>query len=184
MKNFYAWYKKHITLAIFIGLILGILNGLFLAGRFSVVLSATQLIGGIYMNALNMMIFPLVFCSIVMGIANIGNIRTTGKITGYAMVYFLVTTALASFVGIVIPRIIKLGQGVSFEMAESDIQATEMTSILDTIKGLIPSNPVASFANGNMLQVLVFAAIIGFTCIAVGEKAAPLLKVIDSVNEV
>lgn len=184
MKNFYAWYKKHITLAIFIGLILGILNGLFLAGRFSVVLSATQLIGGIYMNALNMMIFPLVFCSIVMGIANIGNIRTTGKITGYAMVYFLVTTALASFVGIVIPRIIKLGQGVSFEMAESDIQATEMTSILDTIKGLIPSNPVASFANGNMLQVLVFAAIIGFTCIAVGEKADPLLKVIDSVNEV
>ena len=184
MKNFYEWYKKHITQAIFIGLVLGILTGLFLAGRFSIVLSATQLIGGIYMNALNMMIFPLVFCSIVMGIANIGNIRTTGKITGYAMIYFLATTALASFVGIIIPRLIRLGQGVTFEMAEADIQATQMTSILDTIKGLIPSNPVAAFANGNMLQVLVFAAIIGFTCIAVGEKADPLVKVIDSVNEV
>lgn len=184
MKNFYQWYKKHITAAIFTGLVLGILTGLFLAGRFGFVLSATQLIGGIYMNALNMTIFPLVFCSIVMGIANIGNIRTTGKITGYAMVFFLATTAIASAIGIIIPRIIKLGQGVTFEMAESDIQATKMTSILDTVKGLIPSNPIASFANGNMLQVLVFAAIIGFTCIVVGEKADPLVKVIDSVNEV
>ncbi|MBQ7841517.1 MAG: dicarboxylate/amino acid:cation symporter [Lachnospiraceae bacterium] len=184
MKGFFGWYKKHITAAIFTGLVLGILAGLFLAVKFSFVLSATQLLGGIYMNALNMMIFPLVFCSIIMGIANIGNIRTTGKITGYAMLYFLSTTALASFVGIVIPRLIRLGRGVTFEMAESDIQATQMTSILDTIKGLIPSNPVASFANGNMLQVLVFAAIVGFTCISIVDKAEPLLKVIDSVNEV
>lgn len=69
-------------------------------------------------------------------------------------------------------------------MATSDIQATEMTSILDTIKNLIPSNPVAAFANGNMLQVLVFAVIVGFTLIAIGQKGAVLLKVIDSCNEV
>ena len=69
-------------------------------------------------------------------------------------------------------------------MATSDIQATEMTSILDTIKNLIPSNPVAAFANGNMLQVLVFAVIVGFTLIAIGEKGTALLKVIDSCNEV
>ena len=66
MKNFYSWYKKHITTAIFIGLILGILTGLFLACRFEPVLTITSLIGSIYMNALNMMIFPLVFCSIIM----------------------------------------------------------------------------------------------------------------------
>ena len=59
-----------------------------------------------------------------------------------------------------------------------------MTSILDTIKNLIPSNPVAAFANGNMLQVLVFAVIVGFTLIAIGQKGAVLLKVIDSCNEV
>lgn len=65
MKNFYVWYKKHITTAIFTGLILGIFTGLFLANRFEPVLTVTSLIGSIYMNALNMMIFPLVFCSIV-----------------------------------------------------------------------------------------------------------------------
>ena len=175
MKNFYSWYKKHITTAIFIGLILGILTGLFLAGRFEPVLTITSLIGSIYMNALNMMIFPLVFCSIIMGISSIGNARTTGKITAGAMIFFLCTTALASLAGLIIPRLIHLGEGVKFEMATSDIQATEMTSILDTIKNLIPSNPVAAFANGNMLQVLVFAVIVGFTLIAIGEKGAALL---------
>lgn len=55
------------------------------------------------MNALNMMIFPLVFCSIIMGITSIGNIRTTGKITGYALLFFLSTTALASLAGLIIP---------------------------------------------------------------------------------
>ena len=184
MKKFYSWYKKHITAAIFTGLILGIITGLFLANRFEPVLTVTSLIGSIYMNALNMMIFPLVFCSIIMGISSIGNARTTGKITAGAMIFFLCTTALASLAGLIIPRLIHLGEGVKFEMATSDIQATEMTSILDTIKNLIPSNPVAAFANGNMLQVLVFAVIIGFTLIAIGEKGAALLKVIDSCNEV
>ena len=89
MKSFYSWYKQHITGAIFIGLVLGILTGLFLAGRFEPVLTITGLVGGIYMNALNMMIFPLVFCSIIMGISSIGNIRTTGKFTASTMVYFL-----------------------------------------------------------------------------------------------
>ena len=62
MKQFYQWYRKHITGAIFTGLILGILVGLFLANKSEFVLTATGLVGSIYMNALNMMIFPLVFC--------------------------------------------------------------------------------------------------------------------------
>lgn len=184
MKGFYQWYRKHITGAIFAGLILGILTGLFLADKFEVVLTATSALGNIYMNALNMMIFPLVFCSIVMGIASIGSAKTTGKITGAAMLFFLCTTALASFMGLIIPRLIHLGRGVKFEMATSDIQATKMDSILDTVKSLIPSNPVKAFAEGNMLQVLVFSLVIGFTLIAIGEKGEPLLKVIDSLNEV
>ena len=75
MKKFYSWYKKHITAAIFAGLILGIITGLFLANRFEPVLTVTSLIGSIYMNALNMMIFPLVFCSIIMGISSIRKMK-------------------------------------------------------------------------------------------------------------
>lgn len=184
MKQFYSWYKKHITQAIFIGLVLGVFTGLFLADKAAFVLNATSLLGGIYMNALNMMIFPLVSCSIILGITSIGNIKTTGKVLGGAMLFFISTTALASLFGIVIPKVIRLGQGVVFEMETSDIQATQFSSIADTVRNLIPSNPVAAFANGNMLQVLVFSAIVGFTMVAVGIKADPLTKVIEAINEV
>lgn len=184
MKSFYEWYKSHITGAIFTGLVLGILTGLFLADLFEPILTITGIIGNIYMSALNMMIFPLVFCSIIMGITSIGSARTTGRITGAAMLFFIGTTALASLVGIILPRLIQLGKGVSFEMAESDIEAAKMTGILDTLQTLIPSNPVASFVEGNMLQVLVFAVIIGFTLISIGEKGTPFLNVIISLNEV
>ena len=184
MKDFYSWYKKHITQAIFIGLVLGILTGLFLADKVPFVMSATGLVGGVYMNALNMMIFPLVSCSVILGITGIGNIKTTGKVLGGAMTFFICTTVLASLVGLVVPRLIRLGQGVSFTMATSDIQATQFSSIANTVRNLIPSNPIAAFANGNMLQVLVFSAIVGFTIIAVGEKADALTKVIESINEV
>lgn len=184
MKKVLEWYKSHITTCIFLGLILGVLTGLFLAGRYAPVLTVTSLLGGVYMNALNMMIFPLVFCSIVVGIASIGSMRTTGKITGGAMLYFVGTTAIASLIGLIIPRLIHLGENVHIEMAEAEVEATKFTSMLDTVRTLIPSNPVKSFAEGNMLQVLVFAVIIGFTIMAVGEKAQPVYRVIDSLNEI
>lgn len=78
-KSLFTRYQEHITSAIFIGLVLGILTGLFLASRFDVVLTVTTLLGSIYMNALNMMIFPLVFCSIVVGITSIGNAKNHRK---------------------------------------------------------------------------------------------------------
>jgi len=183
MKGFYQWYRKHITGAIFAGLILGILTGLFLADKFEVVLTATSALGSIYMNALNMMIFPLVFCSIVMGIASIGSAKTTGKITGAAMLFFLCTTALASFMGLIIPRLIHLGRGVKFEMATSDIQATKMDSILDTVKSLIPSNPVKAFAEGNMLQIIFFAIFVGILLAKRGERSAAVAQFFSQFND-
>lgn len=90
MKGFYQWYRKHITGAIFAGLILGILTGLFLADKFEVVLTATSALGSIYMNALNMMIFPLVFCSIVMGIASIGSAKQQVRLQERLCCFFCV----------------------------------------------------------------------------------------------
>ncbi len=68
-------------------------------------------------------------------------------------------------------------------MSESTVEATQFTSLLDTVGTLIPSNPIASFAEGNMLQVLVFALIIGFTVLSIGEKADPFMSVVTSVND-
>ena len=174
----------NITLAIFLGLVLGILFGLFMPGRYEFLLPAVELISNLYMNALRMMIYPLVFCSLIVGIQGIGSVSATGKIGGQSVLYFTVTTLFASTLGLFLPQALGLGKGVTIQMMESDVEAAQFTSLVDTVKNLIPSNPVASFANGDMLQVLVFAIVVGIACLALGKKAEPVVELCDSLNEI
>ncbi|MDD7741088.1 MAG: dicarboxylate/amino acid:cation symporter [Fusicatenibacter sp.] len=175
---------KHLTLAIFIGLILGIIYGFLMQKWFAGTLPAISLISKLYMNALCMMIYPLVFCSLIVGIQGIGSISATGKIGGQTVGYYVMTTLVASLIGLFLPKALGVGKGVAIQMVEADVNATKFTSILDTIANLIPSNPVASFAEGNMLQVLVFAIIVGVACLSLKEKAEPFVKVVEAVNEI
>ena len=175
---------NNITLAIFIGLVAGVLFGLFMPGRYDFFLPAMELVSSLYMNALRMMIYPLVFCSLVVGIQSIGSVGATGKIGGQALLYFSATTLFASTLGLFLPQLLGLGKGVTIQMMESDVEAARFTSLVDTVKNLIPSNPVASFANGDMLQVLVFAVIIGIACLTLGKKADPVVKLCESLNDI
>ncbi|MEY8334032.1 dicarboxylate/amino acid:cation symporter [Lachnospiraceae bacterium 47-T17] len=177
-------HSLHITLAIFAGLLLGIVFGLLMPGRFDWALPVITLITNLYMNALRMMIYPLVFCSLIVGIKGIGSVSATGKIGGQSVLYYVVTTLIASLIGLFLPKALGLGSGVTIEMIESNVEATPFTSLLDTVQSLIPANPIASFAEGNMLQVLVFAIIIGITCLAVGEKADPVVELAEAINEI
>ena len=171
----------NITLAIFIGLVAGILFGLFMPERYDFLLPAVELVSSLYMNALRMMIYPLVFCSLVVGIQSIGSVGATGKIGGQALLYFSATTLFASTLGLFLPQMLGLGKGVTIQMVESDVEAAQFTSLVDTVKNLIPSNPVASFADGDMLQVLVFAVIIGIACLTLGKKADPVVTLCESL---
>lgn len=174
----------NITAAIFIGLILGILFGLLMPSWLEGILPLIDLVSTLYMNALKMMIYPLVFCSLIVGIQGIGSVSATGRIGLQSVLYYCATTLFASLLGLFLPRILGVGKGVSIVMAEAEVEATQFTSLLDTVKNLIPSNPVASFANGDMLQVLVFAIIVGITCLTMGRKAEPFVKVCESVNDI
>ncbi len=176
--------STHLTLAIFICLILGIVLGLLIPGRLEFLLPAIDLVSGLYMNALRMMIYPLVFCSLVVGVHGIGSVSATGKIGAQSVIYYVCTTLLASLLGLFLPRALGLGRGVVIEMVEANVAATQFTSLLDTVKNLVPANPVASFANGDMLQVLVFAVIVGITCLTLGKKAEPFVMLACSVNEI
>lgn len=171
----------NVTLWILIGLIAGIVVGLimpeFLVTPFSVVSS-------IYMSALKMMIYPLVFCSLVVGIVGIGSIAKTGKIGLYAILWYTGTTALASGLGLILPKALGLGNGISITMMETETEAATFGGLLDTITNLIPANPFTAFTEGNMLQVLAFAIIIGFTCLAIKDKAKPVVDLCSSVNDI
>ena len=174
----------NLTLLIFLGLVLGIVLGLVMPGRLEFLLPVIDLVSGLYMNALRMMIYPLVFCSLVAGIHGIGSVSATGRIGVQSVVYYTATTLLASLLGLFLPKALGLGSGVTIEMVEADVSATQFTSLLDTVKNLIPANPVASFATGDMLQVLVFAVIVGITCLALKEKAKPFVDLAYAVNEI
>lgn len=174
----------NLTLAIFAGLVLGIIFGFLIPGRLEWAMPVISLVSGIYMNALRMMIYPLVFCSLIVGIKGIGSVSATGKIGGQCVLYYVITTLFASLIGLFLPKILGVGTGVTIEMVETSVEATPFISLLDTVRDLIPSNPVASFAEGNMLQVLVFAIIIGIACLSLGEKAEPFEKLAESINEI
>ena len=174
----------NITLAILLGLVLGILFGLFMPGRYEFLLPAVELVSSLYMNALRMMIYPMVFCSLIVGIQGFGSVSATGKIGGQSVLYFATTTLFASTLGLFLPQMLGLGKGVTIQMMESDVEAAKFTSLVDTVENLIPSNPVASFASGDMLQVLVFAIIVGIACLVLGKKAEPVVKLCESLNDI
>jgi len=175
---------SRITLWIFIGLLAGIVFGLLMPGRFEWALPAINLVSSLYMNALRMMIFPLVFCSLVVGIKGIGSVTRTGKIGLQTILFFVGTTLFASLLGLFLPQMLGMGKGVTIEMMDTTVEATKFTSLLDTVKNLIPANPVASFVNGDMLQVLVFAIIVGVACLSLKEKAEAFYKVVEALNEI
>ncbi len=114
-----------LTIAIFIGLVLGILCGLFMPGRYEGLLPAIELVSSLYMNALKMMIYPLVFCSLIVGIKGIGSVSATGKVGLQSVIYFCGTTLFASLLGLFLPKLLGVGKGVSIAMKEADVSATE-----------------------------------------------------------
>lgn len=168
-----------LSIAILIGLILGALFGLIMPDWAEPV---TSLISTIYLHGLTMMIYPLVFCSLIVGIKGIGSVSATGKVGGQALLYFVGTTLFASLLGLFLPKALQIGTGVAIEMAE--VQVAEFTSIVDTIKNLIPANPFASFVSGNMLQVLAFAIIVGIACLVFGEKADAFVRLCEAVDAI
>ena len=176
--------KLNLTVQIMIGLAIGVILGFIIPKSWTGVIKASQTIGTIYMNALKMMIYPLVFCSLVCGIRSMGSVSATGRIAGRAMVFFLSTTCLACVFGIFVPQTVGIGRNAKFQLENADVEVNNVSNILDTITNLIPSNPFASFVNGDMLSILVFAVIIGFAILALQEKAQPLMDLITSVNEV
>lgn len=179
--------RYNVTLAIFVGLALGVVNGLWILPSISGVVPAIDLITSLYMSALKMMIFPLVFCSLIVGIKGIGSASATGKVGGQSLLYFIATTLFASLLGLFLPKALGFGKDVFIDLAaqaDAGVEAMPFSGLLDTVKSLIPSNPIASFANGDMLQVLVFALIVGIACLVLGRKADPFVNVCESLNDV
>ncbi|MEE4191453.1 MAG: dicarboxylate/amino acid:cation symporter [Halieaceae bacterium] len=127
-----------------------------------------DVVGRIFVASLKMLVVPLVFVSLVCGASSLGNNARMGRIALRTVGLYLFTTGIAVTVALTIALTVDPGEGVDLP-GEANFVANEAPSIADVIVGIVPSNPIAAMANGNMLQVIVFALLIGFAITRAGE---------------
>lgn len=169
---------------IFIGLAAGIVVGLLMGGVPEIAEKYIQPFGTFFMNLVKMCIVPLVFASIVMGTCGIGDIKKMGRIGIKTLVYFLFTTACAATIGLIIGTLMDVGKGISIPAETTEVVASEAPSFIQTILDLVPTNPFAALADGNMLQVIVFAMFVGYGITAVGERSESFKNAMDGFAEI
>ncbi|ARS54003.1 dicarboxylate/amino acid:cation symporter [Kushneria konosiri] len=160
------------------GLVLGILVG-WLLGDHAQWLSP---IGTLFINAIKMLIVPLVFTSLISGIVSMGDPAKMGRIGGKAVALYLVTTAFAIALGLLAASILQPGVGVDMQM-DNSVTPGEAPTLTEILVGLVPTNPINAMVEGNILQIIVFAIALGISLVLIGERGQPAIKVINSVAE-
>ena len=184
--------KMTLTNKILLGLLLGFVFGLILNKIPGGYIKDTLLLGGVlhvvgngFTSAIKMMVVPLVFVSLVAGASSMGDVKKLGRIGGKTMVFYLATTAIAIVISLILGNLLKPGAGLDMSsMMTSEVVIGESKSITDIILGIIPSNPIQSLANGDMLQVIFFAMLIGIAINLVGKNAQPVKALFESANEI
>ena len=184
--------KMTLTNKILLGLLLGFVFGLILNKIPGGYIKDTLLLGGVlhvvgngFTSAIKMMVVPLVFVSLVSGTSSMGDVKKLGRIGGKTMVFYLATTAIAIVISLILGNLLKPGAGLDMSsMMTSEVVIGESKSITDIILGIIPSNPIQSLANGDMLQVIFFAMLIGIAINLVGKNAQPVKALFESLNEI
>ena len=184
--------KLGLTSRIFIGLIggliLGVILNLFVPHSYFrdtvLVEGIFYVIGNGFIRLMKMLVVPLVFCSLVCGSASIGDTKALGKVGGKTIAFYLCTTALAVTVAITVATVVRPGIGLDMSaIQKGDAVAAESTSAVDTLLNIIPENPIGSLANGTMLQIILFALIVGVLLAKMGERAELISNLFSQCND-
>jgi len=176
--------KISLTTKIFLGLFLGIIVGLLLTNNKDIATTYIKPFGTLFLNLIKMIIVPLVFSSLIVGTASVGDIKSLGRIGGKTMAYYLITTAFAVILGLILGTVLVPGQGLSIPV-NVETTAQEAPSIIDTLLNVIPSNPLKGLVEGNMLQIIVFAIFLGIGATAVTEELGkPFINFFNSLAEI
>lgn len=178
-------YLKILYVQVLIAVIIGVLLGCFYPS-FAVQLKP---LGDGFIKLVKMMIAPIIFCTIVTGIAGMQNTKKVGRVGLKAILYFEVVTTLALIIGLIVINVLKPGVGMNVDAASLDTHSVENyitesknQSVSDFLLHIIPENIVNAVATNNILQVLLFSVLLGFALSKIGEKATPLLRGIQSLE--
>ncbi|MDO5307415.1 MAG: cation:dicarboxylase symporter family transporter [bacterium] len=179
--------QSRLTIAIFVSLLLGILTG-WLFPQFAV---RTHVLAEIFLRMVKMIIAPLLFATLVVGIAGHSNIKNLGRLGIKTIAYFEIVTTFALVVGLGFANLFK--PGVGMEGMVNQINLNSVTSMATTAQhntfgqmllGLFPTSIVQSMAEGNLLQIVVFSIFFALAICAVGKKAQPVVDILNSVSTI
>ena len=183
--------KKSLNLGvkILIGLVAGIVVGAIFwavmgaeaAGAFTA--KYIKPFGDIFVNLLKFIVVPLVLLSIMDGVISMGDIHKVGKIGWKTVAYFLVTTAIACVIGLVVANLFK-GAFPVLELAEDAAYEAKSSNLMDTLVNIFPNNAIAPLSNASMLQIIVIALFFGCGVLVAGEQGKPFGDIVTSFNEV
>ena len=182
-----------LTMKVVIGMGLGIAIGLFfnLAGlnvdgsfvNTYIVDGVFHVVGKLFVNALKMLVVPLVFFSLICGVCGIGNLKTLGRVGTKSFALYMLTTAIAISVAMTIAISVGIGEGMNLESA-ANFTAKEAPPLSDVLINIIPSNPIKAMANGDMLPIIFFSILIGISMLMVGKKAQNFIEGAEIANEI
>ena len=183
----------NLTVKVLIGMVLGIVAGLFLnlaglnvTGSFVqvyVVNGALHVAGKMFVSALQMLVVPLVFFSLICGVCGIGNIKTLGRVGSKAFGLYMLTTAIAVTTAIVVAASVGIGKGMN-QVADVQFSGAEAPPLSDVLISIIPANPIGAMANGDMLPIIFFSILVGISMLMVGHKARGFVEGAEIANEI
>ncbi|OMP76974.1 C4-dicarboxylate transporter DctA [[Flexibacter] sp. ATCC 35208] len=179
---------RHLYFQVIIAIIIGILVGHY----YPQIAPTGELISTIFINLIKMLIAPIIFLTIVLGIARMGDMKKVGKVGGKALLYFEIVTTLAITIGLLVANYLKPGKSIDFSsVSGADIakaariqQDAAGFSWTEFLLHIVPSNAVEAFAKGEIIQVLVFAILFGYGITKLNGKGDGLLNTFERISEV
>src|ERR1700736_6696944 len=175
--------RPSLTVWIFIGMAVGVAVGVYFPGIGKA--PEMQAVANVFLRLIKSIIAPLIFATLVYGIAGTGSVKTMGRIGLKAIIYFEVLTTIALFLGLGAVNLIRPGEGMTLERAPTETGLAKTTPTLAaTLEHTFPASVIDAMARGDVLQIVVFAFIFGAACAAIGSKARAVVEFCDSLAEV
>jgi aerobic C4-dicarboxylate transport protein len=176
------WYRN-LTVQVLTAIVLGIAFGYF----YPTIAAEMKIIADIFIKMIKMVIAPIVFFTVVVGIAGMGDMKKVGRIGGKALLYFEIVTTAALAIGLVVVNLVQPGKGVAHNATGDVSKYTEAAAetshgFMDFVAGIVPDNVVAAMASGELLPVLFFAVLFGVALTAMGENAKPVINLFEKLS--
>ena len=182
--------NKPVYTSLYAQVLFAIVCGVVLGHFFPEQGAALKPLGDAFIKLIKMLIAPIIFCTVVTGIAGMQDMKKIGRVGGKALLYFEVVSSFALVIGLLVVNIIKPGAGMNADVSTLDTSAlgsytgaAQSQGIVSFLLNIIPVTVVDAFAKGEILQVLLFSVLLGFAFAHAGERVRPVVQLIDQLSQ-